>query len=301
MKARISGVASKMMEFNFLFSLMLAERLLKHCDNLSKTIQSTSMPAVEARRLSKLCVTVLQKIRGDEEFELFWSLVLKTQRELNVRDPVLPRKRKRTSRYEDGSSDCTSFSDPQSYYRTVYFQCLDTAITTIQDRFHQRDYAIYANLEEVLCKAYSKQDFSSELDEVCTFFSGDFNRSLLETQLQLLSCMEINSSALTICFKDIHHLFQALPQSEVMLLSEVAKLIKFVLLMPATNAVSERSASAMRRIKTYLRSTMTQSRLNNVMLLHIHKHLTDTVNHIAILNEFTTANDDRRRHFGLFR
>ena len=224
MKARISGVAPKMMEINFLFSLMLAERLLKHCDNLSKTIQSTSMPAVEARRLSKLCVTVLQKIRGDEEFELFWSLVLKTQRELNVRDPVLPRKREQTSQYEDGSSDCASFSDPKSYYRTVYFQCVDTAITTIQDRFHQCDYAIYANLEEVLCKAYSKQDFSRELDEVCTFFSGDFNRSLLETQLQLLSCMEINSSALTICFKDIHHHFQALPQSEVMLLSEVASL-----------------------------------------------------------------------------
>ena len=167
--------------------------------------------------------------------------------------------------------------------------------------FSPRDYAIYANLEEVLCKAYSKQDFSSELDEVCKFFSGDFNRSLLETQLQLLGCMEINSSASTICFRDIHRHFQALPQSEVMLLSEVAKLIKFVLLMPATNAVSERSASAMRQIKTYLRSTMTQSRLNNVMLLYIHKHLTDTVNHIAILNEFTTANDDRRRHFGLFR
>lgn len=125
------------------------------------------MPAVEAHCLSKLCVTVLQKIRGHEEFELFWSLVLKTQRDLNVRDPVLLRKRKRISRYDGGSSDCTTFTDPQSYYRSVYFQCLDTAITTIQDRFHQRDYAIYANLEEVLYKAYSKQDFSSE---VCTFF-----------------------------------------------------------------------------------------------------------------------------------
>ena len=37
-----------------------------------------------------------------------------------------------------------------------------------------------------------------------------------------------------------------------------------------------------------------------MMLLHIHMHLTDTLNHIAILNEFTTANDDRHRHFGLF-
>ena len=70
--------------------------------------------------------------------------------------------------------------------------------------------------------------------------------------------------------------------------------------MPATNAVSERSASAMRRVKTYLRSTMTQSRLNNIMVLHIHKHLTDSVDHKKVLNEFASANDERRRIFGSF-
>ena len=43
--------------------------------------------------------------------------------------------------------------------------------------------------------------------------------------------------------------------------------------------MSERSASATQKIKTYLQSTMTQSRLNNVMLLHIHKHLIETIDH----------------------
>ena len=33
--------------------------------------------------------------------------------------------------------------------------------------------------------------------------------------------------------------------------------------MPATNAVSEWSALALRRVKTYLRTTMSQARLNN--------------------------------------
>jgi len=32
-------------------------------------------------------------------------------------------------------------------------------------------------------------------------------------------------------------------------------LVKLISLMPATNAVSERSASALRRVKTYLRSS----------------------------------------------
>ena len=36
---------------------MLAEKLLKHYDNLSCTIQSSSMPAVEVRRLSELSIS----------------------------------------------------------------------------------------------------------------------------------------------------------------------------------------------------------------------------------------------------
>ena len=48
-----------------------------------------------------------------------------------------------------------------------------------------------------------------------------------------------------------------------------------MLVMPATNAVSERSFSALKRVKTYLRSTMGESRLNHFMLLHVHKELAD--------------------------
>ena len=52
------------------------------------------------------------------------------------------------------------------------------------------------------------------------------------------------------------------------LISEVDKLLKLVLVMPSTNAISERSFSALRRVKNYLRSTMTQERLNHLLLLH---------------------------------
>ena len=54
-------------------------------------------------------------------------------------------------------------------------------------------------------------------------------------------------------------------------MSEVMKLIKLILTMPATNAVSERSASALGRVKTYLRTTMHQDRFNHLMILHVHK------------------------------
>jgi len=45
------------------------------------------------------------------------------------------------------------------------------------------------------------------------------------------------------------------------LYSEIVILVELILVMPATNATSERSFSTLRRIKSYLRTTMTQLRL----------------------------------------
>ena len=56
--------------------------------------------------------------------------------------------------------------------------------------------------------------------------------------------------------------------------------------MLATNATSERSFSALRRVKSYLRTTMGQQRLNYLMLLHVHKERTDNLDLRSVLNEF---------------
>jgi len=55
--------------------------------------------------------------------------------------------------------------------------------------------------------------------------------------------------------------------------------------MPATNASSERAFSALRRLKTYLRNTMSQERLNHVMLLHVHKEMTDKLKLADVPND----------------
>ena len=67
---------------------------------------------------------------------------------------------------------------------------------------------------------------------------------------------------------------------------------------PATNAVSERSASALRRVKTYLRATISQLRLNNLLVLHAHKEKTDSLDISACLNYFIEGNEHRIKILG---
>ena len=81
---------------------------------------------------------------------------------------------------------------------------------------------------------------------------------------------------------------------------EIIALLKLNLVSPATNAVSERSTSAMRRFKNCLRSTMSQERLNHCMLLSIHKEKTDEINLKNVANVFCEANQVRRHTFGVF-
>ena len=85
---------------------------------------------------------------------------------------------------------------------------------------------------------------------------------------------------------DLVTFLQSLDSSRRKLLSEISTLGKLLLVMPATNAVSERSFSALKRVKTYLRSTTGDSRLNHLMMLHVHKDRTDALTLVDVANEF---------------
>ena len=100
---------------------------------------------------------------------------------------------------------------------------------------------------------------------------------------------------------DVIEFFKAKNTIQQDFISQVCKLLKLLLVMPATNTISERSFSALRRIKTYLRSTMTQARLNHIMIMNIHKHLTDELDIVHMANLFITQHPHRQEIFGSFK
>ena len=74
--------------------------------------------------------------------------------------------------------------------------------------------------------------------------------------------------------------------------------MKLFMVLPSCSCSAERSFSTLRRLKTYLRSTMTAERLNSVTVLHIRKELTADLNIDDLMTEFVSANDTRRTMFG---
>ena len=127
-------------------------------------------------------------------------------------------------------------------------------------------------LESLLLKAAQKEEYSEELQFVLKHHHNDFDASRLEAQLELLGFMfssttEKSNPTLNVIKNQVSTLSPVQHTS----LSEICTLLKLIYVTPATNSVSERSASILRRVKTYLRSTMSQMRLNHIMILHTHK------------------------------
>ena len=71
-----------------------------------------------------------------------------------------------------------------------------------------------------------------------------------------------------------------------------------ILVMPATNSVSEQSFSSLRRVKNYLRSTMTENRLNHVMMYT--SQGCDRLPLISVANKFIRESKHRQSIFGTF-
>ena len=90
---------------------------------------------------------------------------------------------------------------------------------------------------------------------------------------------------------------QSLESSRRKPLSEISILGKLLLVMAATNAVSERSFSDLKRVKTYLRSTTGDSRLNHLMMLHVHKDRTDALTLVDVANDLVGEKENRKQLF----
>ena len=169
-------------------------------------------------------------------------------------------------------------------------------MASVTERFDQEGYSMYSKLESILLQ----KDLSiGAVDEILSLYKDDFSQDLLISQLQIFhsnySLPSANGS-----IHDVIALVQGFSAAEKDLMSQVVTLVKLVLVMPATNAISERSFSAMRRTKTYLRSTMLQERLNATMVLHVHKESSDALNLQQLSNEFVSKSDYRKSKFPVY-
>ena len=91
---------------------------------------------------------------------------------------------------------------------------------------------------------------------VSQFYGSDLNQDNLQAQLTTL---HNGTNKPVTDLKSIVAYLKCLDAVGMEYYSEVIKVIKLILVMPATNALSERSFSVLHRIKSWLRTSMDQT------------------------------------------
>ena len=132
-------------------------------------------------------------------------------------------------------------------------------------------------------------------EALTSFLNGDVDQSRLEIQLLMIPDMIKTAFDGSIKKVTMRTLSDAMNKNEIYkgMLSEVDKLLRIYFMFPVTSATAERAFSSLRRIKTFLRSTMTHCRLNNLFLLYVHTDVTDNLDLSCIAKEFVSVNSGR--------
>lgn len=124
----------------------------------------------------------------------------------------------------------------------------------------------------------------------------DFDLCRLSAQFLLLPTLLHDADSTTSL--GILKMLQSKPENIRELMDQVVRYVQLLLSIPASVASGERSFSALRRVKTYLRNRMTQKRLSHLLILNIHKERTAALRLEDIIKEFVSRTAERVATFG---
>lgn len=310
------GLMNKLRSFPGIFSLVAMHEIACVLENNSKQLQNSTLTAEQATACIEKSHIRLQELRSEKEFQILHdkakALTMANPDEIDSATAVeeVPAKRKRslpsTMRDYFIQTD-TSFENTeenlQDDLRHKFYHTIDIIQNAIKKRFDQKDLKILRALEKCLTEAATKSLSSGEslesireLSEIINFEKLENDLNELPVHIKLYNKEEEKSvsTVAQICEVLNHR------ESSKECLTELHKLLKFYLTVPMGSATAERSFSAMRRIKSWLRATMSANSLNNKMFSSLHKDRMDNVNIEKIAKEFISVNEKRRNYFGTF-
>ncbi|CAF4989653.1 unnamed protein product [Rotaria sp. Silwood1] len=247
----------------------------------------------------------LGEIKTDEYFMIFFQGIQAEAKSLTD-EPFLPRPRKPPLRFTNYLPTPTRYETIYDFYHYQYFEVINKIIDALDSRFKQSVFPLLCKVEKFILSAanITKEEDNVSLNDIKEFLVGDIDIDQLERELTMLpdyfstvnKQKNLNLKRIT-KISTICELLNIEPVGKN-LFCEYRKLLLLYLTIPTTTATAERSFSALSRIKTHLRCTMTQQRLNHVIIPHIHKEKLDLLDLNTICSEFISKNQNRKNLFG---
>uniref|UniRef100_A0A2H8TYH1 Zinc finger MYM-type protein 1 n=2 Tax=Melanaphis sacchari TaxID=742174 RepID=A0A2H8TYH1_9HEMI len=286
-------------QFKFQISMMILVKLFSISVSLSKFLQTENLDLENALFFAETTQTTLKDIRlnADKEFNEIFKSVEKICNTLEIAVCV-PRVSGRQTHRTNVDVDT-----PESFYRVgVFIPFLDNFIEQLHNRFleHQSilksfdclipksNLKVTKNVEDkfkLLLENYKDILNDDKNDNILNEYSGCAELKLWHNSFEYQSKLSEHSEQSKITVTDLFF------QCNSKMYTIISKLLQIFITLPVTTASGERSFSTLRRIKTYLRNTTGQIRLNGLSMLNIHRDITITPE--EIINEMGKTSNKR--------
>lgn len=258
--SRANGIQKQMKSGKFILGLVSSLPILKVLEGLNKILQSRSTNVSGMLDVVKSCLSNLTVLRTKEEFTKIFHRAEDLIDQFGLDEITIPRARKIPKKLDDGNSEHYNCSYPEEKFRVVYFKAIDTASQQMRSYFESDDINEYKLLAGILLEG-------SSIAQICTNYP-EIDCSALEREIMFFRNQFANQYS---SMDDCRKLFSNMVPEVKRMFPQVEILLRLLLLSPASSCEAERTFSALRRLKTWLRSTMTQNRLNSVMMCHVHQ------------------------------
>ncbi|KAI4786533.1 hypothetical protein KUCAC02_037055 [Chaenocephalus aceratus] len=283
--AKANGLHGTFLKGNTVLGLLMAEDLMGDLECLNTSLQLRKQTVSGMLEAVDHVKTSMQVKRMEEHFDVLFSKATAVATMLDPQPIQIPHLRKPTKRYT-GQAAAHIHPDAQSLYRVQFYNAVDTVNTQFIERFEQAGFHKLQQLENVL--------LHGDMDKVVEEYP-ELNSRLLQVQLAMFGANYTYETS-----SDVASIIREMVPEVRGLFGQVEALVRLLLVVPASSAEAERSFSVLRRLKTWLRSSMSQTRLNNVAICYVHKKKLDRLDLEGICQSFISANDKRKKAFGSF-
>jgi len=225
-------------------------------------------------------VRLLKQMRTDGTFERFYVSCVSEGVDKHGCDPPhesVAHGRRVPKRYDEGAA-AHQWNGPEEYFKVEYSPVLDILLNEMASRFDGGMLGKLESLEKCLLRSISGDSDKALINQV----KQDLSTTDLENcgerfdaELSLFSSIKLTYGAITgLKIKQVTSMGSVCEILNKVLGSRLMfTQMKIYLTLPLTSCTAERSFSILRRVKTYLRSTMTHKRLNQLLTLHIYKEI----------------------------
>lgn len=260
---------SNAMSFTFVVAIVVVRHILDLTRPLTLKLQRKEIDLVKAKEeisLLKRALADMQRDINARHHDLYEEAV-RLAASIGVQ-PSMPRVVPRQLHRANAPAPT-----PEAYYRinlTTAF--LDHCSQHIDRRFQDEVYSCYKGLyitpSVMLDNAAS---WKANVREFCGYYRGDLpNVGGLDAELIMWERLWRDQQLIRgVVIPD--RVSQALAVIDKQAFCNVFTILQLLATVPISSASCERSISTLRYLKTYLRNTMTQDRLNGLALMYVHK------------------------------